>query len=114
MTTPATVPIALTRHNLKVLLLDDQRIVGETIRLMLHDIPNLEFLFCAEPAVALSQASDSSLSRTPGAFRCFPAAGPDTLPDPRPCSTETAAHFRAALHGAQLRQLPPARIVPCL
>ncbi|HKF48942.1 MAG TPA: fused response regulator/phosphatase [Terracidiphilus sp.] len=52
--TPA--PLALTEHNIKVLLIDDQRIVGETIRRMLLDIPGLEYKFCADPAVALSQA----------------------------------------------------------
>jgi PleD family two-component response regulator len=35
-------PIALTAHSMKVLLIDDQRIVGETIRRMLADIPGLE------------------------------------------------------------------------
>jgi sigma-B regulation protein RsbU (phosphoserine phosphatase) len=49
-------PIALTEHNIKVLLLDDQRIVGETIRRMLADVPGLEFRFCADPAVALQEA----------------------------------------------------------
>jgi len=49
-------PIALTEHNIKVLLLDDQRIVGETIRRMLADVPGLEFRFCADPAIALQEA----------------------------------------------------------
>ncbi len=52
--TPA--PITLTEHNIKVLLIDDQRIVGETIRRMLADIPGLEYKFCADPAVALAEA----------------------------------------------------------
>ena len=56
MTTPSAAPIALTAHNIKVLLVDDQRIVGETIRRMLHDIPDLEFLYCADPTAALAQA----------------------------------------------------------
>jgi len=55
MTTSAP-SLALTEHNIKVLLVDDQRIVGETIRRMLLDIPGLEYLFCADPAVALAQA----------------------------------------------------------
>ena len=54
-TTPAS-PIALTEHNLKVLLVDDQRIVGETIRRMLLDIPGLEYRFCADPKLALAEA----------------------------------------------------------
>ncbi|HWG22285.1 MAG TPA: fused response regulator/phosphatase [Terracidiphilus sp.] len=49
-------PIALTEHHIKVLLVDDQRIVGETVRRMLADIPGLEFRFCADPAVALNEA----------------------------------------------------------
>ena len=52
----AQAPIALTEHNIKVLLVDDQRIVGETIRRMLADIPGLEFKFCADPMVALEEA----------------------------------------------------------
>ena len=48
--------IGLTEHHLKVLLVDDQRIVGETIRRMLLDIPGLEFKFCADPAVAIAEA----------------------------------------------------------
>jgi sigma-B regulation protein RsbU (phosphoserine phosphatase) len=52
--TPA--PIALTEHHIKVLLVDDQRIVGETIRRMLADIPGLEFKFCSDPALALQEA----------------------------------------------------------
>jgi sigma-B regulation protein RsbU (phosphoserine phosphatase) len=49
-------PIALTEHHIKVLLVDDQRIVGETIRRMLADVEGLEFHFCADPAVALQDA----------------------------------------------------------
>jgi sigma-B regulation protein RsbU (phosphoserine phosphatase) len=52
--TPA--PIALTEHNIKVLLVDDQRIVGETVRRMLADVPGLEFRFCANPVGALREA----------------------------------------------------------
>lgn len=53
---PAPSPVAVTEHNIKVLLIDDQRIVGETIRRMLADIPGLEYKFCADPAVALAEA----------------------------------------------------------
>jgi sigma-B regulation protein RsbU (phosphoserine phosphatase) len=49
-------PIALTEHNIKVLLVDDQRIVGETIRRMLADIPGLEFRFCSDPTKAIEEA----------------------------------------------------------
>ncbi|SNT14749.1 sigma-B regulation protein RsbU (phosphoserine phosphatase) [Granulicella rosea] len=53
MTTPA---ITLTEHHIKVLLVDDQRIVGETIRRMLLDIPGLEYRFCIDPTLALAEA----------------------------------------------------------
>src|SRR3984957_11602436 len=49
-------PIALKEHNIKVFLVDDQRIVGESIRRMLLDIPGLEYRFCADPTVALVEA----------------------------------------------------------
>ena len=52
-------PIMLTEHNIKVLLIDDQRIVGETIRRMLvnnPDIPGLEYRFCSDPSQALAEA----------------------------------------------------------
>jgi len=53
-------PITLTEHNIKVLLIDDQRIVGETIRRMLVDIPALEYKFCSDPTAALKDAADFS------------------------------------------------------
>lgn len=56
MTTQATPSLVLTERHIKVLLVDDQRIVGETIRRMLLDIPDLEFRFCADPTVALAEA----------------------------------------------------------
>lgn len=49
-------PIALTEHKLKVFLIDDQRIVGETVRRMLVDLAGLEFKFCSDPAIALNEA----------------------------------------------------------
>jgi sigma-B regulation protein RsbU (phosphoserine phosphatase) len=52
----ATAPVALTEHNIKVLLIDDQRIVGETVRRMLMDVPDLEFRFCSDPTTALREA----------------------------------------------------------
>jgi sigma-B regulation protein RsbU (phosphoserine phosphatase) len=56
MTTPPVALIAFTAHHIKVLLVDDQRIVGETIRRMLLDIPGLEYRFCADPRQALAEA----------------------------------------------------------
>jgi sigma-B regulation protein RsbU (phosphoserine phosphatase) len=49
-------PITLTEHKIKVLLIDDQRIVGETVRRMLVDLAGLEFRFCSDPAIALKEA----------------------------------------------------------
>jgi phosphoserine phosphatase RsbU/P len=54
---PTSLPITLTEHNIKVLLVDDQRIVGETIRRMLLDIPGLEYRFCSDPTIALAEAA---------------------------------------------------------
>jgi sigma-B regulation protein RsbU (phosphoserine phosphatase) len=51
-----TTQIALTEHTIRVLLVDDQRIVGETVRRMLADQTDIEFLFCSDPAVALAEA----------------------------------------------------------
>ena len=48
---PDTFPI-------KVLLVDDQPIVGETIRHMLAGEPNLEFRFCQDPAKAIDAANE--------------------------------------------------------
>jgi sigma-B regulation protein RsbU (phosphoserine phosphatase) len=48
---------ALTQHHIKVLLVDDQRIVGETLRRMLLDIPGLEYRFCSDPARAIAEAA---------------------------------------------------------
>jgi sigma-B regulation protein RsbU (phosphoserine phosphatase) len=46
----------LKEHHIKVLLIDDQRIVGESIRRMLLDIPGLEYRFCSVPTAALAEA----------------------------------------------------------
>jgi sigma-B regulation protein RsbU (phosphoserine phosphatase) len=51
-----TAPIALTEHHIKVLLIDDQRIVGETVRRMLAEVDGLEFRFCSDPTIALHEA----------------------------------------------------------
>jgi phosphoserine phosphatase RsbU/P len=43
---------------IKVLLVDDQPIVGETVRRMLTDEPDIEFRFCPDPAAAIDVAND--------------------------------------------------------
>lgn len=45
----------LNRKN-RVLLVDDQRIVGETVRKMLETAPDIEFHFCQNPAEAIALA----------------------------------------------------------
>jgi sigma-B regulation protein RsbU (phosphoserine phosphatase) len=46
----------LTEHNIKVLLIDDQRMVGEAVRRMLLEVPGLEYRFCSDPAQAIAEA----------------------------------------------------------
>ena len=58
MTVASSAPVTLTEHNIKVLLIDDQRIVGETIRRMLVDIPGLEYRFCSDPTSAIGVAGE--------------------------------------------------------
>jgi sigma-B regulation protein RsbU (phosphoserine phosphatase) len=44
--------------SIKVLLVDDQAIVGETVRRMLADEPDIEFRFCPDPAAAIDAANE--------------------------------------------------------
>lgn len=43
---------------IKVLLVDDQAIVGESVRRMLADEPNLEYRFCSDPTKAIETANE--------------------------------------------------------
>lgn len=43
-------------QNIRVMLVDDQRLVGEAVRRMLMELPGAEFRFCATPATAIEQA----------------------------------------------------------
>lgn len=43
-------------QNIRVMLVDDQRLVGEAVRRMLMELPGSEFRFCANPATAIEQA----------------------------------------------------------
>jgi sigma-B regulation protein RsbU (phosphoserine phosphatase) len=45
-------------QTIKVLLIDDQPMVGETVRRMLADEPGVEFRYCPDPALALDTAND--------------------------------------------------------
>ena len=45
-------------HPLRVLLVDDQPMVGETVRRMLADEPHAEFRYCPDPADAVGAANE--------------------------------------------------------
>jgi len=45
-------------YKIKVLLVDDQMIVGETVRRMLADENDIEFIFCQDPSSALQTARE--------------------------------------------------------
>jgi sigma-B regulation protein RsbU (phosphoserine phosphatase) len=45
-------------YKIKVLLVDDQMIVGETVRRMLADNSDIDFYFCSDPAKALPTATE--------------------------------------------------------
>ncbi|HQX51485.1 MAG TPA: SpoIIE family protein phosphatase [Planctomycetaceae bacterium] len=47
-------------HRVRVLLVDDQKIVAEAIRRMLEPEADIEFYYCADPTQALNQARDLS------------------------------------------------------
>jgi sigma-B regulation protein RsbU (phosphoserine phosphatase) len=61
--TAMTIPISPAANAngawpIKVLLVDDQQLVGETVRAMLGDEPDLEFRFCPDPAIAIDVANE--------------------------------------------------------
>ena len=43
---------------IRVLLVDDQPMVGEALRQMLAGVPNLEFAFCPDPRQAIRTANE--------------------------------------------------------
>lgn len=56
---PHQPPHGIKAHAIRVLLVDDQRIVGETVRRMLTDhTPEIEFRLCMDPAAALAMATE--------------------------------------------------------
>ena len=54
---PRVVPVTESRGTV-VLLVDDQAIVGHSIRAMLADLPDLEFHHCIDPAKAITTANE--------------------------------------------------------
>lgn len=48
----------LTEHGITVLLIDDQAIIAEAVRRMLHEAPDIRFHFCQDPARAIQMALD--------------------------------------------------------
>jgi phosphoserine phosphatase RsbU/P len=53
----ASTPI-VDGFSIKVLLVDDQAIVGETVRRMLAGEPDIEYRFCPDPAAAIDMANE--------------------------------------------------------
>lgn len=47
-------------HNITVLLVDDQRMIGEVVRRVFLDQPDIAFHYCADPADAVRRASEIS------------------------------------------------------
>lgn len=58
MAAPLLTATALTQHRITVLLIDDQRIVGEAVRRALADEQDIDFHFCSDPTAALSKAQE--------------------------------------------------------
>ncbi|MCF8143180.1 MAG: SpoIIE family protein phosphatase [Deltaproteobacteria bacterium] len=48
----------LTQHGIQVLLIDDQAIIAEAVRRMLHQEPDIRFHYCQDPAQAIQTACD--------------------------------------------------------
>ena len=58
---PAGPRLSLKEYPLRVLLVDDQRIVGEAVRRMLSGhVPEIEFRLCLDAAAALATAIEFS------------------------------------------------------
>lgn len=51
-------PLELARHSTRVLLVDDQAMIGEAVRRMLAAEPDLEFLYCGDPTTAMKVAME--------------------------------------------------------
>ncbi len=49
--------VSLTKHRITVLLVDDQAMIGEAVRRMLADDPDLDFHYCHDPTQAIKMAN---------------------------------------------------------
>lgn len=50
--------MALTQHRTTVLLIDDQPMIGEAVRRMLAEEPDIDFYHCADPSQAIKMAQE--------------------------------------------------------
>ena len=48
----------LTEHSIKVLLIDDQPLIGEIVRRMLANEPDIGFHYCKDPTRVLETARE--------------------------------------------------------
>ncbi len=55
---PGASPVAASRHPIRVLLVDDQAMIGEAVRRMLATDPDLEFRYCSDPTKAMQAAAE--------------------------------------------------------
>ena len=55
-----SVASALTHHEIKVLLIDDQPMIGEAVRRMLASEADIRFHYCGDPAQAIKMAEEIS------------------------------------------------------
>ena len=54
----AEVDSVLTEHRITVLLIDDQAMIGEAVRRMLADEPDIDYHYCGDPTKALPMAKE--------------------------------------------------------
>ncbi|NGX57827.1 MAG: Phosphoserine phosphatase RsbU [Chlamydiae bacterium] len=55
----STSPYQMTKqHHVKVLLVDDQAIISESVKVMLADEKDIEFAYCSDPTKAIDVAND--------------------------------------------------------
>ena len=56
---PAAADSRMTpHHSIRVLLVDDQAMIGEAVRRMLAAEPEVEFRYCSDPTKAMQEAAE--------------------------------------------------------